>query len=144
MKQTVEDDKVKDKISADEVKTICDACDEAIKWLDNNQTAEKVNIMFDSISDVLILIFRTNSNTKRRNWKRSAHQSSPRCTKVLVVVCQAVCQICLVPLVVTLLVLPLEDQPLKKSINASSTVCMQGDNQPTQYNACFTAIVTVK
>ena len=47
MKQTVEDDKVKDKISADEVKTICDACDEAIKWLDNNQTAEKVNIMFD-------------------------------------------------------------------------------------------------
>ena len=44
MKQTVEDDKVKDKISADEVKTICDACDEAIKWLDNNQTAEKVNI----------------------------------------------------------------------------------------------------
>jgi L1 cell adhesion molecule like protein len=41
MKQTVEDDKVKDKISADEVKTICDACDEAIKWLDNNQTAEK-------------------------------------------------------------------------------------------------------
>merc|ERR1711917_166680 len=30
MKQTVEDDKVKDKISADEVKTICDACDEAI------------------------------------------------------------------------------------------------------------------
>merc|ERR1712209_14451 len=41
MKQTVEDDKVKDKISADEVKTICDACDEAIKWLDNNQAAEK-------------------------------------------------------------------------------------------------------
>merc|ERR1712212_69857 len=41
MKQTVEDDKVKDKISADEVKAICDACDEAIKWLDNNQTAEK-------------------------------------------------------------------------------------------------------
>merc|ERR1711922_28557 len=41
MKQTVEDDKVKDKISADEVKTITDKCDEAIKWLDANQTAEK-------------------------------------------------------------------------------------------------------
>merc|ERR1712029_82348 len=90
------------------------------------------------------LLKRMNSNTKRRNWKRSAHQSSPRCTKVLVVVCQAVCQTCLVPLVVTLLLLPLEDQPLKKSINASSTVCMQGYNQPTQYNACFTAIFTVK
>ena len=49
MKQTVEDDKVKDKISADEVKTICDACDEAIKWLDNNQTAEKVNIITECI-----------------------------------------------------------------------------------------------
>ena len=41
MKQTVEDDKVKDKISADEVKTITDKCDDAIKWLDANQTAEK-------------------------------------------------------------------------------------------------------
>merc|ERR1711953_1033032 len=41
MKQTVEDDKVKDKISADEVKSIVAACDEAIKWLDANQTAEK-------------------------------------------------------------------------------------------------------
>merc|ERR1712176_1083818 len=41
MKQTVEDDKVKDKISADEIKQICDACDEAIKWLDSNQTAEQ-------------------------------------------------------------------------------------------------------
>merc|ERR1712203_496740 len=41
MKQTVEDDKVKDKISADEVKTITDKCEDAIKWLDANQTAEK-------------------------------------------------------------------------------------------------------
>merc|ERR1719361_170950 len=41
MKQTVEDDKVKDKISADEVKSIVAACYEAIKWLDANQTAEK-------------------------------------------------------------------------------------------------------
>ena len=45
MKQTVEDDKVKDKISADEIKQICDACDEAIKWLDSNQTAEQVILM---------------------------------------------------------------------------------------------------
>ena len=41
MKQTVEDDKVKAKISADEVKQIVSACDEAIKWLDANQNAEK-------------------------------------------------------------------------------------------------------
>merc|ERR1711908_238371 len=41
MKQTVEDDKVKDKISDEERKQIVEACDEAIKWLDANQTAEK-------------------------------------------------------------------------------------------------------
>merc|ERR1719180_560434 len=41
MKQTVEDDKVKDKISDEERKQIVEACDEAIKWLDGNQTAEK-------------------------------------------------------------------------------------------------------
>jgi len=41
MKSTVEDDKVKDKISADDRKAIMDACDEAIKWLDSNQLAEK-------------------------------------------------------------------------------------------------------
>merc|ERR1712235_210961 len=39
MKQTVEDDK--DKISDEERKQIVEACDEAIKWLDGNQTAEK-------------------------------------------------------------------------------------------------------
>jgi len=41
MKQTVEDDKVKDKISEDEIKQINDKCEESIKWLDANQTAEK-------------------------------------------------------------------------------------------------------
>ena len=40
MKSTVEDDKM-DKISEDERKKIADACDEAIKWLDGNQLAEK-------------------------------------------------------------------------------------------------------
>ena len=40
MKTTLEDDKVKDKISEDVMKTIMDKCDEAIKWLDANQLAE--------------------------------------------------------------------------------------------------------
>ena len=89
MKQTVEDDKVKDKISADEIKTISDKCSETIQWLDANQTAEKVR---NSIK-LLFTIFnyRTSSNTRRRNSRRSAPQSSPRCTRVLVVppmVCQ--------------------------------------------------------
>merc|ERR1712203_356788 len=41
MKSTLDDEKLKDKISPDERKMINDKCDEAIKWLDANQTAEK-------------------------------------------------------------------------------------------------------
>lgn len=41
MKSTVEDEKFKDKISDSDRKMIVDKCDEAVKWLDSNQTAEK-------------------------------------------------------------------------------------------------------
>merc|ERR1712058_176592 len=34
MKTTIEDEKMKDKISEDEMKSITDKCDDAIKWLD--------------------------------------------------------------------------------------------------------------
>merc|ERR1719427_1286762 len=40
MKTTLDDEKVKDKISEDDMKAIVDKCDEAIKWLDDNQLAE--------------------------------------------------------------------------------------------------------
>jgi len=41
MKSTVEDEKLKDKISEDDKKSITDKCDEIIKWLDANGLAEK-------------------------------------------------------------------------------------------------------
>nr|ABJ97377.1 heat shock protein 70 [Pteria penguin] len=41
MKSTVEDEKLKDKISDTDKKQITDKCDEIIKWLDANQLAEK-------------------------------------------------------------------------------------------------------
>jgi len=41
MKSTLDEQGMKDKISADDRKAIDDACSEAIKWLDSNQTAEK-------------------------------------------------------------------------------------------------------
>merc|ERR1719382_900356 len=41
MKSTLDEEKVKDKVSASDRKTITDKCDETIKWLDGNQTAEK-------------------------------------------------------------------------------------------------------
>jgi len=41
MKQTVEDDKLKDKISDDDRKAVLDKCNEAISWIDSNQLAEK-------------------------------------------------------------------------------------------------------
>jgi len=40
MKSTLEDEKVKDKISGDDAKSINDKCDDTIKWLDANQLAE--------------------------------------------------------------------------------------------------------
>ena len=41
MKSTVEDDKVKEKISEEDKTTIVNKCKEVIDWLDHNQTAEK-------------------------------------------------------------------------------------------------------
>merc|ERR1712055_1265036 len=41
MKQTVEDDKVKDKLSEEDKDAIVEACNDAIKWLDANQLGEK-------------------------------------------------------------------------------------------------------
>lgn len=41
MKTTVEDEKVRDKISEDDRKTIVDKCNEAISWLDSNPDASK-------------------------------------------------------------------------------------------------------
>merc|ERR1711931_441961 len=41
MKSSIEDEKLKDKISESDRKMIAEKCDEAIKWLDANQTAEK-------------------------------------------------------------------------------------------------------
>ena len=40
MKTTIDDEKMADKISADDKKLISDKCDDAIKWLDANQLAE--------------------------------------------------------------------------------------------------------
>ena len=41
MKSAVEDEKLKDKIPESDRNMIMQKCDEAIKWLDGNQTAEK-------------------------------------------------------------------------------------------------------
>merc|ERR1719222_382372 len=40
MKSTLNDEKLKDKISEDEKRAISSKCDEAVKWLDSNQLAE--------------------------------------------------------------------------------------------------------
>merc|ERR1712183_895133 len=44
MKSTIDDEKVKDKISDDDKKTIQDKCTEIIGWLENNPTASKEEI----------------------------------------------------------------------------------------------------
>ena len=37
MKSTMEDEKVKDKISADDKQKVLDKCNEAVRWIDDNQ-----------------------------------------------------------------------------------------------------------
>jgi L1 cell adhesion molecule like protein len=41
MKATMEDEKLKDKISAEDKQKVMDKCNEAIRWIDSNQLAEK-------------------------------------------------------------------------------------------------------
>lgn len=41
MKSTMEDDKVKDKVSEEDRNTVVEKCKEVISWLDSNQLAEK-------------------------------------------------------------------------------------------------------
>merc|ERR1719289_722128 len=41
LKSSVEDDKLKDKISEEDKKTVLDKTNEVLTWLDNNQSAEK-------------------------------------------------------------------------------------------------------
>merc|ERR1719322_2315858 len=67
MKSTMEDEKLKDKISEDEKKTIMEKCNEVIAWLDANQTAEE-----DEYKD------------KQKEARVSATPSSPSCTNPLV------------------------------------------------------------
>lgn len=43
MKSTVEDEKLKDKISEEDKRKILDKCNEIISWLDRNQVCVNVN-----------------------------------------------------------------------------------------------------
>lgn len=45
MKSTVEDEKLKDKLSAEDKKTIVDKCNEVIAWLDRNQVTMVLQIL---------------------------------------------------------------------------------------------------
>lgn len=106
MKSTVEDEKLQDKISPEEKKTIIDKCNEVIAWLDRNQvisswflfvcywvkfTQNCITFCFEVKSFFFIfpvkMTFRqqkrTSMNTSRRNWKRCATPSSPNSIKVV-------------------------------------------------------------
>ena len=50
--------KVKDKISEDDMKTIADKCDEAIKWLDANQLAEIVPRLYRDCTEIVPRLYR--------------------------------------------------------------------------------------
>merc|ERR1711972_47656 len=70
------DEKLKDKISDDDRKTINDKCDETIKWLDANQTAEQ-----DEYAD------------KQKEIEGVCNPIITRLQEELPVVCQAACPV---------------------------------------------------
>merc|ERR1712029_533574 len=99
MKSTLDDEKLKDKISESDKETITKKCDEIIKWLDANQLAEVDEFQ-----------------TSKRKLKASAIQSLLSYTnkqeehpEACQVVCQVEQEVPQVPVVQ-------EDQPSKKSI----------------------------
>jgi len=51
MKQTVEDDKLRDKISDDDRKAVLDKCNEVIAWIDSNQVVYTtlLSIVLDTV-----------------------------------------------------------------------------------------------
>ena len=72
MKQTVEDDKLKDKISDADRQTVLTKCNDTIKWLDNNQLAEKEE--FEDKQKEIKAVCKpivTKSQTRRRSAQRS-------------------------------------------------------------------------
>merc|ERR1712191_34019 len=73
MKQTIEDEKVKDKIPESDRQAVTDKCSETISWLVPTNSPR-----------------RKSSTTSSRKSKPSASPSSPNCT-VVRDVCQAVC-----------------------------------------------------
>ena len=113
MKSTVEDEKLQDKISPEDKKTITDKCNEVIAWLDRNQVKETISaaslFRSEDISGILCkfsarqpllpllsLVFhrpfvlppsrlqrRRNTNTSRRSWRKCVTPSSANCTRVL-------------------------------------------------------------
>merc|ERR1712024_73176 len=104
MKTTIEDEKLKDKISEDDRKKINDKCDEAIKWLDANS-----------------LLRLKSSMINRKRWKVCVTLSSQSCTR-LEVVCLEVCPVppvvCLIWVVhlaaVPLVLDPVQDPPSRR------------------------------
>ena len=67
LKQTVEDEKLKDKISEDDKKTIIDKCNETISWLDANQVSlshNKLDIISCAIEYSLLLVWSIKQHNK--------------------------------------------------------------------------------
>ena len=58
MKSTMEDDKLKDKISPEDKQTVLDKCKEAVDWLDHNQVCP--NSLLSSLTTELLTFEKKN------------------------------------------------------------------------------------
>uniref|UniRef100_A0A3B3RMJ1 Heat shock protein family A (Hsp70) member 8b n=1 Tax=Paramormyrops kingsleyae TaxID=1676925 RepID=A0A3B3RMJ1_9TELE len=133
MKSTVEDEKLKGKISDEDKQKLLEKCNEVINWLDKNQVgaclylrcfaklrmiAFKLNV-FQLTNSPCRLLREMNMSINRKSWRRCAIPSSPSCTRVLEACqggCLMVCQGASQEQALLLEVVDLLDQPLRKLI----------------------------
>ena len=69
MKQTIEDDKLKDKISEDDRKAVLDKCNEVIQWIDGNQVCWLLIIHSHEHKVAYDQILITNTQGSHASWK---------------------------------------------------------------------------
>merc|ERR1712014_100140 len=111
VKQTMDDEKIKDKISDEDKKAVRDKADETISWLDSASSASKEE--YESMKKELEAVCNP--------IMTKMYQAAGALQAVCQVVCQAVCQVELQapePVLPQVVALPLEDQPSKKSIKS--------------------------
>merc|ERR1712096_494300 len=92
MKNTMNDEKLKDKINEDDKKTVLDKVDEIIKWMESNQDAQKENTMQNKRKLKLSQILLCKKFNKLEECQEEQKECQEECQEECPEECQAECQ----------------------------------------------------